>query len=206
MNIATVIPGYLYAVDQVLPPQLLSLIAQIDWPARSARQLDIGQGLRRQIEYSDSTDRTVNNYCFTQLKQAIEQACCIKFTGRPAEESAQYWLDLPGFRPAMHTDGDLPSAVQIYLQSADRTDLGTAFYPEGIKLDDADHYRLIHTGADPVYPAPLHVFASKPNSGYVMLNQPEPNRPELWHDMTQAVPKGMLRLCLYVTLGPYQRL
>jgi hypothetical protein len=188
VNISPIIPGYLYTVDSVFPKHLLSLINSIDWPARPACQLDIGWGLRRQIEHSDVTDHTVNDYCFAELKTAIEQACSVKFTGPTAQQGFQYWLDLPGFRPAIHTDGDLPSAVQIYLQPTDRTDLGTAFY---------------HTAqAD----SEIHQFDSRPNSGYIMLNQPELNRPALWHDMTQAVPEGVVRLCLYVTLGQYQRL
>jgi hypothetical protein len=188
VNISPVIPGYLYTVDSVFPEHLLSQINSIDWSARPARRLDIGWGLRRQIDHQTDRDQTVNDYCFTELKTAIEQACGVRFVSPPAQQGFQYWLDLPGFRPAVHTDGDLPSAVQIYLQPADRTDLGTAFY-HTVQADSE-----------------IHRFDSRPNSGYVMLNQPEQNRPALWHDMTQAVPEGVLRLCLYVTLGHYQRL
>jgi hypothetical protein len=187
MNIAAVIPGYLYSVDQVLPEELLKLINSIDWPARPAAKLAIGHGRRRQINYSDHLDHRVSRWCFDDLKQAIELACQVKFT-HPEQQSFQYWLDQPGFRPARHTDGNLPSAVQIYLQAADRWDLGTAFYPSSNHQD------------------PMHTFNSDPNTGYIMLNQPEPGRPGLWHDMTQPVPEGVDRLCLYITLGQYQRL
>jgi hypothetical protein len=188
MNISPVMPGYLYRVDQVFPAELSESIAAIDWSARSYNRLEIGWGLRRQIDYHDETDHWITDYCRRELVAAIEQACSVKFTGSPEQQSFQYWVDEPGFRPAVHTDGDLPSAVQIYLQPADQLDLGTAFY---------------HTSqAD----SEIYQFASQPNSGYIMLNQPEQNRPALWHDMTQAVPQGVLRLCLYVTLGQYQRL
>jgi hypothetical protein len=185
-NITPVLPGYLYAVDQVLPKELFDSILSIDWQTRPADRLEIGWGLRRRIIHDPEQDHVVNDYCFNQLQQAIEQQCCIKFT-LTQQQSFQYWLDDPGFRPDMHTDGDLSSAVQIYLQAGARLDLGTAFY---------------HT-AD--YQDQLHMFASRPNTGYIMFNQPEPDRPLLWHDMTQPVPEGISRLCLYITLGAYVR-
>jgi hypothetical protein len=186
LQITPVLSGYLYSIEQVMPPELLESISKTDWANRSYNRLEIGRGRRRQLDYQVELDQAVNDYCCTELARAIELACQIRFTGQ-SEQSFQYWIDEPGFRPAMHTDGDLASAVQIYLQADGRLDLGTAFY------HSADPQDLTHT------------FASRPNTGYVMLNQPEPGRPALWHDMTQAVPAGSFRLCLYLTLGRYQR-
>jgi hypothetical protein len=185
-KITPVLPGYLYAIDQVFPKELFDSIQSIDWQTRPANRLEIGQGLRRQIVYDPAQDHVVNDYCFNQLQQAIEQQCPIRFTHKE-QQSLQYWLDEPGFRPDMHTDGDLSSAVQIYLQAGTRLDLGTAFY---------------HTED---YRDQLHLFASEPNTGYIMFNQPEPGRPMLWHDMTQPIPEGIDRLCLYITMGAYLR-
>lgn len=186
MNITSIIPGHLYAIDQVLPKELFDSINRSTWSTRPSTKLEIGRGLRYAINYNDHEDRAVNNYCFDQLQSIIEHHCRVQFTN-PEQQGFQYWLDESGFRPGMHTDGDKASAVQIYLQAGSRLDLGTAFYQTRS------------------YNSHVHTFASKPNTGYIMLNQPEPGRPELWHDMTQAVPPGVERLCLYLSLGSYQR-
>ena len=184
--ITSIIPGYLYAIDQVLPKELVDSINSTTWSTRPSTRLGIGRGLRRAINYNDHEDQAVNNYCFDQLQSIIERHCQVRFTN-PEQRSFQYWVDESGFRPNMHTDGNKASAVQIYLQAGSRLDLGTAFYQSGS------------------YSSHVHTFASTPNTGYIMLNQLAPDRPELWHDMTQAVPSGVERLCLYLSLGSYQR-
>jgi hypothetical protein len=186
MRISVVIPRYLYAVEQVLPEELFNSIQAQDWPSRPYTRLTIGWGRRRRINHDPVQETAVNDYFYNQLKTTIEHECGLQFTDTQ-QSSFQYWLDEPGFRPAMHTDGDLASAVQIYLWSNGRSDLGTAFY----------HSQDPHTV--------LHTFDSRPNTGYIMFNQPEAERPMLWHDMTQAVPPDLVRLCLYVTFGCYQR-
>lgn len=187
MHIETVIPGYLYAASDIFPEDYLNQINGIDWASRPYMKVPIGQFRRRQLEYDTDLDGAVNDYCFDHVKNLIEHHCHIKFI-KDSPRSLTYWLDEPGFKPAMHIDGDLPSALQIYLQCAGRTDLGTAFYRTENREDL------------------LHEFKSFSNSGYIMLNQPEPDRPKLWHDMTASVPDGVLRLCLYVTFGNYVRL
>ena len=186
MDIASIIPGYLYAAGNIFPEELLNSINQIDWRERPYERLVIGRGRRRQITHNDSVDQTVNDYCFNVIKPWIEQQCGVKFT-QDTNRSFTYWLDEPGFRPSMHTDGDLSTALQIYLQSNGQTDLGTVFYRTN-NHNDA-----------------LHTFESQPNTGYIMFNQPEATRPVLWHDMSRAVPEGVLRLCLYICFGPYVR-
>ena len=186
MRIRAVIPQYLYAVEQVLPEELFNSVQAHDWLSRPYTRQTIGWGRRRQINHDPMQDTAVNDYCYNQLKTTIEHECGLQFTDT-RQSSFQYWLDEPGFRPGMHTDGDLASAVQIYLQADNRLDLGTQFY------HSQNSQQILHT------------FASQPNTGYIMLNQPEADRPSLWHDMSQAVPAGCFRLCLYLTLGTYKR-
>ena len=176
---------YLYAAEDIFPERFVDLVNGIPWADRPYDRLPIGRSLRRAILYSDTIDREMDTYCRCQLRADIEQQANIKFT-QDSEYSFMYWLDEPGFRPIRHTDGDKPSALQIYW--TDQPDLGTAFYT------DKDSEQTIYT------------FASRPNTGYLMLNQPEPGRPELWHDMEREVPAGVMRLCLYLGFGPYQRL
>jgi hypothetical protein len=186
MNIATVVPGYLFAIKDIFPEELIESINRINWAERAYDRLTIGRNRRRLITYNDSQDQQVNDYCFDVVKTQIEEHCQLKFI-KESPRSFGYWLDEPRFKPSMHTDGDLPSALQIYLQSDGNTELGTAFYhPEDQTKE-------------------LHYFSSQPNTGYIMLNQPEPGRPLLWHNMRRAVPFGRLRLSLYVTFGRYAR-
>lgn len=171
--------GHLYAVEDVFPQALLDQIFNVDWTALEYTRLSIGSSLRREIMFNSNN---IYEYIRDSITPQVEQACQVKFTDLQ-QSAINWWIDEPGFRPRMHTDGDKPSALQIYLQP-DRTDLGTAFYSTS-NTKDLTHY-----------------FASCPNTGYIMFNSHEP-RPELWHDMQQPVPEGVLRLCLYISFGPY---
>lgn len=186
MNVTAVVPGYLYAATDIFPKDILDVIHSIDWLQRPYLRLAIGRGLRRQLYLDNATDDAITNYCFTHIKPTIEHECSIKFD-TDQQHSFDFWLDEPGFKPSIHQDGSLPSALQIYLNTQDRTDLGTVFYHTKNPADV------------------LYTFDSQPNTGYIMLNQPAADRPELWHDMSQSVPDSVYRLCLYVTFGPYTR-
>jgi hypothetical protein len=174
--------GHLWAVSQVFPPELLDLIQAQPWHQLEYRRLVIGSGLRREIQFNPDS---IIDHVFTVLVPAIESECSVKFTDI-SQRGVDWWIDEPGFRPRIHQDGPKPSALQVYLQP-DQLDLGTAFYRTSSGQDLA------------------HYFASEPNTGYIMFNAHEPST-ELWHDMQQAVPEQVLRLCLYVGMGPYTRL
>jgi hypothetical protein len=173
---------YLYSLADIFPQPMLDMIQQRSWAEEPYTRLSIGHGLRREIQFNPAIDSELDQYCRTHVVQAIESACGIEFTCLEQYHYA-WWLDEPGFRPQRHSDGDKPSAVQIY--SCDQPDLGTTFYHNP-------------TGAQTV-----HRFPGYQNTGYLMLNQPCEQRPTLWHDMEQAVPPGVLRVCLYLGFGPY---
>jgi hypothetical protein len=122
------------------------------------------------------------DYIEHAIAPQIEHDCHVRFTD-PQQGAVTWWLDEPGFRPSMHTDGDKPSAMQVYWQP-NQADLGTAFYTTN-NYNDLTHY-----------------FASRPNTGYIMLNTHEP-RPALWHDMQRPVPDAVQRVTLYISFGPY---
>jgi hypothetical protein len=185
MQLTPILPcGHLYAVEDVLPPDLASNILQHDWASDDYTRLEIGKHRRRKLIYNVDRDEALHQWVRQQLIPLVEQACGVKFTDKN-QGSVDWWVDEPGFKPDLHTDGDKPSAMQIYWLPADRQDLGTAFYSTS-NTKDITHY-----------------FANCPNSGYLMLNTHNP-RPMLWHDMQIAVPEGCLRLCLYISFGPYQ--
>jgi hypothetical protein len=185
MILTPIIPtGHLYSVADVFPESLADRVSTVDWHSADYDRISIGDHKRRQLHYNPQRDSEFDSYVWTTLAPQIQRDCGVEFTDL-AQHSFTWWLDEPGFKPRMHTDGDLPAALQVYWQPTDQTDLGTAFYSTD-NTTDLTHY-----------------FASVPNTGYLMLNSHEP-RPLMWHDMQQAVPAGVLRLSLYITFGPYR--
>jgi len=171
--------GHLYSVKDVFPPELAEQIQAHNWSTGDYTRLAIGSNRRRQLITSIDA---VDQYIHQVVTPAVESACGVVFTD-PRQSAITWWLDEPGFRPRMHTDGDKPSALQVYWQP-EQTDLGTAFYNSSDRLDL------------------LHYFASRSNTGYIMLNTHEP-RPPLWHDMQRPVPDAVQRVTLYISFGPY---
>jgi hypothetical protein len=177
--------GHLYAVRDVFPADIAEQINLTDWTDINYTRLSIGFACRRQLEYSTNTNPELFNYIWHVIVPQIQQECGVEFIDL-SQSAVTWWLDEPGFRPGMHTDGDKPSAMQVYWEP-DCDTLGTAFYSTN-NLCDLTHY-----------------FASRTNTGYLMFNTHEP-RPELWHDMQQSVPEGVVRLCLYISFGPYVKI
>lgn len=91
-----------------------------------------------------------------------------------------WWLDEPGFECPLHTDGEMPGAMQLCWIGA-RIDLGTTFY--WYKDQASKRYQ----------------FPMTPNSGYVMINRPnqDGSRNLLWHGMLTPVPRNTFRLTSY---------
>ena len=174
---------HLYVASNIFPQLLVDQVNTVDWGSAAYNRISIGNFKRRQLIYDHARDIKFNNYSLEVIAPHIERECGITFTDIQ-QHSFDWWIDESGFKPGMHTDGDLPSSLQIYWQPSDRTDLGTAFYSTN-QIQDLTHY-----------------FSNRPNTGYLMLNSHEP-RPKLWHDMERKVPEGVLRLCLYITFGPY---
>jgi hypothetical protein len=191
MVIAPVEPNsYLYACSDVFPAAILEQIVATDWATLPYQRLSIGFGRRRQIlDHAVPGNADVREFVQQQLRTHLQTQCQIQFENQTFC-NIQWWLDEPGFKPQIHSDGDLPSAVQIYLLPTADTDLGTTFFRSRTKTDV------------------LHRFSSLVNTGYIMFNSHSVNgvRPVLWHDMEQAVPPTVHRVCCYITLGSYCRI
>ena len=174
--------GHLYAVSNVFPTAIVEQLDGTAWTQFDYTRLDIGSGRRRQLDYPVATNPAMFDYIWQTIVPESESKCGVEFVDL-TQSSVTWWLDEPGFRPRIHTDGDKPSAMQVYWQP-DCEQLGTAFYSSRDPRDLT------------------HYFASRTNTGYLMFNTHEP-RPALWHDMQQPVPEGIVRVCLYINFGPY---
>jgi hypothetical protein len=99
-------------------------------------------------------------------------------------QGTAFWLDEPGFTCSIHTDGELPGSMQLNWIGAQN--LGTSFY----WYKDPNSLR---------FQTPF-----VPNSGYIMINQPNSNgyRSLIWHAMLEPVPENTFRVTSYSWLTP----
>ena len=164
----------LFRVTDVFPQSLVQKVLATDWANLPWRPQE-GHRKRRLVEnVSLEWNQEWHQYCEelwpkigTALNRAVSQ-----YTG------TGWWIDEPGFVCDMHTDGEMPGAMQMTWIG---DDLGTAFY----------HYK------DPA--ALRHQFAVKPNAGYLMINNADPMgyRKLQWHGMLTPVPANSLRVSSY---------
>ena len=169
-----IVPGRLWQVRNLLPQPEADEILAIDWLSLThdtAANLD----LRRQIAWYDPVAQHVGQYINQQLPN-INSALGTEFT----LSGGHFWIDLPGFTCDLHTDGHLPTAMQVYW-TVPSAAYGTGFY----------HFKNNNSLR--------HQFASRPNSGYIMLNHanPDGSQPLQWHAMLNPVPLGHIRVTSY---------
>ena len=167
----------LFFVKDVFPQSLVDQIISTDWLALPWRRQE-GQELwsRRRIENQALTWNTAwDEYC-EQLWPSIGKAIGFEILNY---QGTAWWVDEPGFTCSMHTDGEMPGAMQMTWCGDEN--LGTVFY----------HYKNSNTLR--------HRFVSKPNTGYVMINHPDSNgyRKLQWHGMLTPVPDNSLRVSSY---------
>jgi hypothetical protein len=182
--------GYLYSVAEVFPSNILSQIISCSWNTMSYQRLEIGRSKRKMFCGPDLPFFfDVEDYARKTLRPQIEQACGVRFVDEKYW-SLSWWIDEPGFRPGMHCDGTLPSAMQIYLLPNNDTTIGTTFF---------------NTNSDSDV---VHRFPSVTNTGYLMFNSHTCGgvKKLLWHDMEREVPESVQRICCYITLGEYTKL
>lgn len=166
----------LWQVQDLLPIEQAEEISATDW-----LNLETGPSggqetwPRRQVVWSDPRAQRYSEYINASLPE-INLALGTAFT----RAGGHFWIDLPGFEVAMHTDGHVPTAMQLYW-SVPGPEYGTGFY----------QYRR----SDSL----LYQFDSRPNSGYIMLNHLDPagSQPLLWHGMFNPVPPGTIRVSSY---------
>jgi hypothetical protein len=168
--------GRVWQVQDLLPPDQADEILATPWrelPHQPALQQECWR--RRQVIAADDHALRYTHYinqCLPQINLALGTAF--------RHSTGHFWVDLPGFQVPLHTDGHLPTAMQIYWTVPDLT-YGTGFY----------RYR----NPDSLY----YQFESRPNSGYIMLNhaREDGSQPLLWHAMLNPVPEGAIRVTSY---------
>lgn len=162
----------LWSISHLLTDDWVNAIVNFDWINAKHEQGNLSN--RRQITVTGEVEKFEKQ--MLNLLPEINQQLGTAFTSM----FGQWWLDLEGFSCDLHTDGQLPNAMQIYW-IAPGPGYGTAFY----------HYKR---------PDQLkHQFLSVANTGYVMLNHLEPNgsQPLQWHAMLNQLEPGMIRLSSY---------
>ena len=172
--------GRLWEVEDLLPPEELADILSTPWSGL-AWSPSGGQESwpRRQVNWDDPTAQRLGSYISAQLPR-INLALGTEFT----RSDGHFWVDLPGFRVPLHTDGHVPNAMQMYWIMPG-AEWGTGFYR--YKRTDSLVYQC----------------ESRPNSGYIMLNHvnEDGSQPLLWHAMLNPVPAGTIRVSSYWRFG-----
>lgn len=137
---------------------------QLDWPRRKL------------IKKPGSIISQLDPYLNTK-HELISEALKVKFVYE--EVDSGIWLDYSPYTCAVHLDGDLPIAMQIYLLDDAGPEHGTVFY---------------HANKTERY-----TFPYKVNTGYIMLNGPDQ-----YHGVPTTLEPGKLRLSSYTYFGPFE--
>ena len=168
--------GRLWQVTDLVTPAELEDILSVDWLSVSWQRGPGQEGWKRRLlDWNDPEVVRVNQHIHRQLPK-INSALGTNYTNF----GGQFWLDESGFDVVLHTDGELPNAMQMYWIMPDEN-YGTGFY----------FYRA---------PSTLqYQFMSHPNTGYILLNHvnDDGSQPLFWHGMLNPVPEGTYRLSSY---------
>jgi hypothetical protein len=174
----------LFKVESLLPDHLVEKVLatpwlDLEWDRQQGQETWTRRRIRNEaIPWQQEWDIYLSN-AMPKIEQLV---------GRKLKSyiGTGWWLDEPGFTCAMHTDGDMPGALQMTWIAA-QPELGTCFY--NYKDPDAVRYQ----------------FLARPNSGYIMLNNIDASgyRQLQWHAMLTPVPANTYRLSSYTWITPY---
>ena len=168
----------LFAITDVVDHDLVQAILQTDWLSLSwSPQPGQESWARRKIDESQLPWIDQWHQTCERLWPVISDH--LGLTLRNYQGTA-WWLDEPGFTCSLHTDGEMPGAMQIGWIGAHAA-LGTCFY----------HYKNSTSVR--------HHFLLQTNTGYIMINRANDQgyRHLQWHGMLTAVPKDTFRLSSY---------
>jgi len=167
----------LFYISDVFPQSLVDQIISTDWMSLPwQRQEGQESWARRRIENQALTwNSEWDSYC-EQLWPKIADSIGFKVLGY---QGTAWWVDEPEFICTMHTDGEMPGAMQMTWIG--NKNLGTAFY----------YYKNLDSLR--------HQFVVNPNTGYIMINRPQLNgyRKLQWHAMLNPVPNNQFRVSSY---------
>ena len=173
----------LFSIIDVVPDELVTAITSLDWDTIPWRRGNGQETWSRRELIVDAIPALVEyNNLILESKAQLEDIAKVKFEGHPF---TMWWYDEPSFTVSLHTDGHLPSSLQVFWES-DGTDYGTAFYeykdPETVNKQ----------------------FEFIPNTGYMMLNglDDDGSQPLQWHGMLNPVLTR--RICSYSQFGTYK--
>ena len=167
----------LFAVTDVFPQTLVDKIISTDWLALPwCRQEGQESWPRRRIENQSLPWNSEWDQICQKLWPVLEQSIGYKMANY---QGTAWWVDEPGFTCDMHTDGEMPGAMQMTWIGD--VNLGTSFY----------HYKNSN--------ALRHQFEVSPNTGYIMINRPTQDgyRKLQWHAMLTPVPANQYRISSY---------
>lgn len=165
----------LFLIEDIFPQALVDQILSTPWLDLPWQRQE-GQELwhRRRIIDSSLPWLSQWNQCCQDLWPNIS-----KFIGYDMTQyqGTAWWVDEPGFTCSMHTDGEMPGAMQITWVGD--SNLGTEFY----HFKNKNHLR--------------YKFTPKANQGYIMINRPDHTgfRKLQWHAM--LVPVQQYRVSSY---------
>lgn len=169
----------LFRVEQVFSSDLVDKILATEWSQLPWQRQEGQENWKR---------RRITNSAIPWIKQWDQEMnqqwpCIEEVLGTKILPycGTAFWIDEPGFKCDMHTDGELSGSMHLTWAGP-----GTSFY----------WYNSVESLR---YQVP-----SQPNSGYIMINQSDATgyRPLLWHAMLDTVPANSLRLTSYTWITP----
>ena len=174
----------LFHIVDAFPQHIVDDILATDWLNLPwQRQPGQDQWARRRIDDSALPWMSQWENHFATLMPQIQLG-----SGKKCEYwGTAWWVDEPGFTCNIHTDGEMPGAMQLAWASASEN-VGTVFY----------NYKTIDSLR--------HKFAFKLNSGYIMINSPDDTgyRHLQWHGMLTPVPANTFRVSSYSWMSEYK--
>jgi hypothetical protein len=178
--------GRLYAIEDFYPDELFARLLELEWNTQPWAREDQQEMWARKslLKYDIPVLKEASDYV-ASLTTWFESTFGIKFEFDANAGNTNWWVDQPGFWVPMHTDGELPFSMQIFIKG--QPNLGTEFYKH-----NSEQYLI-------------RKFDFKPNTGYVMLNHKndDGSQPLQWHAMLTHVPEGEYRVCSYTVFPPY---
>jgi hypothetical protein len=157
----------LFLIEDIFPQTLVQAIVDTPWLDLPWQRQE-GQELWPRRRIIDSALPWISqwNQCCEELWPAIARAIGHEMVNY---QGTAWWVDEPGFTCSMHTDGEMPGAMQITWIGD--SDLGTEFY----------HYKNVDFLR--------YKFKAKANQGYIMINRSDPTefRKLQWHAMLTPV-------------------
>jgi hypothetical protein len=171
----------LFVVDDVVDQALVRQLQEQDWSKLSGvPSLPHPNWNRTSLSWEQTPLLRELDIQIRSAKREIESALGLEFTYYYND----FWLDRGGFSVPIHTDSDLHSSLQLYWVGPLST--GTTFLwsrdPKDIRYQ----------------------MQFRPNSGYLMLNQPVDGTQFLqWHGMFETLSPDTLRLTSYARFGSY---